>query len=774
MSSTHYTPEQEADWAGEFARSDIKTGVHSGKGRRCIFDVEGDGLLYATYKIVNGREVVSKGQVTQVWCVAAVDIDTGEEFYWGVDQSPEPSARGTLFVNLAHGLHFLAECELLIGHHAIGYDYPALERLYPWFKRPAQAWDSLVVAKAVYPYDALIGPDMELIKRGKLPAQMMKRHSLAAWGYRTGTRKGEYEGGFDAWCPAMAVYLMGDIRGTLALWKLLEKRLGWRDNEPDPKTGKRPRIVWPEAVIETECKVARIIHEQWEAGVHFDMAKAVALSAELSNTKTAIERKLVEAFGSWWEPSDEQVVAKTHYTKALDRHGKPLPDITVPRVSEKTGKPLKPYVGPPLCEWSEGSRFVHIKRVEYAPNNRHHLGKRLMEVYGWKPKKYGSNGAPTVDESTLEEIPEAVLPAGMRRLILDSFVVNKTYAMLTSGARAWITMASKGVHPDAVYKMGRIHGEMDTSGAVTRRGTHKNPNLSQVPGVRKEKRSDGKEHTILGLAGRYGWECRELFRGDMGWEQTGVDASSLELIDLGHYLYPLDNGAFTARVCDPTRDAHREHAVLCGMVRADAKTAIYLKVYGGSAYKLSLDLSVSPEEIPTYITSKSLPGLLRGLERRFDADFVRKLDDKQKAKIAKAQEIIKKLEKGIAGLKDLITSVQGAAERGWLKAIDGSTIIVRKPHAALNSLLQSAGAISCKLWMVLVHEELERRGYRRGRDWLQVLWVHDELQFTHRPGLGPIIKEVAEECMVKTGEQLGLRGRYRTDGKTGLNWAECH
>ena len=221
------------------------------------------------------------------------------------------------------------------------------------------------------------------------------------------------------------------------------------------------------------------------------------------------------------------------------------------------------------------------------------------------------------------------------------------------------------------------------------------------------------------------------------------------------------------------------------MLRADAKTAIYLKVYGGSAFKLSLDLDITAEEIVPNLGYRGLPMLLKSLERRQDLgpDFVAKMDDRQKAKLAKARQIIIKLENGIPGLKDLISDVQGAAERGYLKAIDGSLVRVRKPHAALNTLLQSAGAITCKRWMVLLHRELARLGLRnwdpfggpdQEYDYRQVLWVHDELQFTHRPGLGPVLADAAVRMMVETGESLGLRGRYRTDAKTGRNWAECH
>ena len=492
--------------------------------------------------------------------------------------------------------------------------------------------------------------------------------------------------------------------------------------------------------------------------------------AELQNQQARIERDLVAAFGSWWQPlcdPDEGEEIGASMERSLPQY----PDITVKRVSEKTGKELKPYVGPPKEERTKGDRHVPIEWTTFNPGSRDHLGLRLQAVFGWNPKKFGKDGKPSVDESTLEEIPDAVLPAELRQLILDYFVVSKTLGTLSKGKKSWLGLCT----PE-----GRIHGRMDTCGAVTRRGTHQNPNLSGTPSVRKEKvkADDGsvREEVVTGLRGRYGWECRELFVADPGWEQTGVDASALELIDLGHYLEPSDGGAFRDRVCDPARDPHTEHGALTGMTRANTKTATYLYVYGGSAYKLSLDpaMIVLPAEVPELLKYRGLPALLRSLEKRFDADFVSKLDDMQKARISKARQIILAFEAGITGIKDLKEAVSKAGERGWLKALDGSKIHVRKAHAALNALLQSAGAISCKVWMMLLHRKLRAAGLVKGRDFKQILWVHDELQFTHRPGLGPTIKQLAEEALVEAGEMLGLRGRYRTDGKTGRNWAECH
>ena len=757
-----YLPEQQDDtWTGPGEPgpwSEVLTGGgHSGSGRRCIYDAEGDGILNASHQ---------KKAVTQFWCIAALDVDTGEEFYWGVDLGQD---------SLKQGVKFLGECEVLLAHHGIGYDYPATERLYPGWVRPAKSWDTLVIAKVIWPMDSLIVPDLKRIKQGKMPGNLFKAHSLKAWGYRTGTFKGEYAGGFDEWCPAMASYLMGDIRGTWALWRLMEKRLGWAKDTPEGA------LVWPELTIETECAVARIIFEQELRGVRFNVGKAVALAAELANEKARLEKLLIAAFGSWWQPLDdpeEGRAAGASVQRKLNEH----PDITIPRISAKTGKALKPYVGPPLEEVTKGSRSVRIEWTTFNPSSRDHLGMRLQAVYGWKPKAFGADKKATVDEGTLEEIPESVLPADLRRNLLDYFVVSKVLGTLSKGQKAWLTMASGPTNAAPWHIPGRIHGQMDTCGAVTRRGTHKNPNLSGCPAVLLEKDEHGVKHPIKGLRGRYGWEMRDLFEADEGWQVTGVDASALELICLGHYLEPLDGGVFSDRVCDPERDPHTEHADLCGMDRAEVKTTTYLKVYGGSAYKLSLSLTVTEAEIPKLLGYKGLPMLLKGLERRFDEDFVRKLDDSQKARIAKARQIILKLEEVIVGLADLTDRLQGnprkhivgAAEKGWLKGMDGTKIIVRKPYAALNSLLQSAGAMACKTWMLLLHRELRARGYVDGVDFKQILFIHDELQFTHKPGMGPVIREVANTTILKSGEMLNLKGQFRSDGKTGHTWAETH
>jgi DNA polymerase I len=55
-------------------------------------------------------------------------------------------------------------------------------------------------------------------------------------------------------------------------------------------------------------------------------------------------------------------------------------------------------------------------------------------------------------------------------------------------------------------------------------------------------------------------------------------------------------------------------------------------------------------------------------------------------------------------LKEIVTE---AAARGWIRGLDGRHIMVRSEHAALNSLLQGAGAIVMKKALVILHEKLK-------------------------------------------------------------------
>ena len=97
---------------------------------------------------------------------------------------------------------------------------------------------------------------------------------------------------------------------------------------------------------------------------------------------------------------------------------------------------------------------------------------------------------------------------------------------------------------------------------------------------------------------------------------------------------------------------------------------------------------------------------------------------------AKGKEIRKRIMDGLDGFADLSSAIQNGHEGDVLKGLDGRPIRLQgKRHAALNYLLQSAGAVICKLWVIRSNELLQEAGI----DYWPMAFVHDELQLSVAP-----------------------------------------
>lgn len=293
------------------------------------------------------------------------------------------------------------------------------------------------------------------------------------------------------------------------------------------------------------------------------------------------------------------------------------------------------------------------------------------------------------------------------------FMIQKRLGSLSEGRGSWLNFYNE--------ETGAIHGQVDTLGTGTHRCTHKRPNLGQIPSVRAP----------------YGKECRELFTVQDGWKLFGTDASGLELRMLAHYMHPFDNGEYADVILNG--DIHTVNQEAAGLpTRNNAKTFIYALLYGAGN-----------EKIGSIVNGSSQKG----------AQLKRKFFDNTPA------------------MKILTDKVKDAAEhRGYVKSLDGRIIPVRSAHSALNFLLQSAGAITCKYWMVEFHRLLKERGYISGVDFKQSAYVHDELQIAFNPERisGDELGAISKEAMVNAGKKLGVRIPLDIGYDVGDSYAETH
>ncbi len=270
-------------------------------------------------------------------------------------------------------------------------------------------------------------------------------------------------------------------------------------------------------------------------------------------------------------------------------------------------------------------------------------------------------------------------------------------------------------------KKGKIHGSINPNGAVTGRATHSYPNISQVPSSNSP----------------YGHECRELFTVPPGWLLVGADASGLELRCLAHFMAKWDGGKYAEILLGG--DIHTENQKAAGLsTRNQAKTFIYAFLYGAGDAKIGSIVNGSAGE-----------------GRKLKAKFLRSLP----------------------ALGRLVEAVQSSAKRGYLLGLDGRRIHVRSSHAALNTLLQSAGAIVCKKWLVILEEHLQAAGLKHGwdGDYAFCAWSHDEVQIACRnPEISQQIAAMATQCVTLAGEHYAFRCPTAGESKQGINWADTH
>ena len=125
----------------------------------------------------------------------------------------------------------------------------------------------------------------------------------------------------------------------------------------------------------------------------------------------------------------------------------------------------------------------------------------------------------------------------------------------------------------------------------------------------------------------------------------------------------------------------------------------------------------------------------------------------------------------------LIERVTEKAKCGYIIGIDGRRITMRRDsqgqvmaHKALNTLLQSAGAIVMKYSMVFLDKWIKRDKVRCSK----VIDMHDEGQFTvHRQDVNKL-KDLSLICVKKAGEYLNMECPLASDAKVGLNWLHTH
>jgi hypothetical protein len=125
-------------------------------------------------------------------------------------------------------------------------------------------------------------------------------------------------------------------------------------------------------------------------------------------------------------------------------------------------------------------------------------------------------------------------------------------------------------------------------------------------------------------------------------------------------------------------------------------------------------------------------------------------------------------------LKALKKAVTERAKQGTIRGLDGRELTIRSPHAALNTLLQSAGALIAKLATVLAYDEASTRGMIFGKDWALVAQIHDEEQVDSKVEIADEVGQMLVRGMRDAGRMFSFRVPIDGEYKLGRNWCETH
>lgn len=274
-----------------------------------------------------------------------------------------------------------------------------------------------------------------------------------------GHRLGEAKGEYSDWSkytPEMGAYCLQDTATNLAVAKFLKARA-----EAIEVPWEFNELPSPLAI---EHQFKSLIMRQQATGFCFNRAAAEGLSHPLLAEHEAILTELQEVF----PPITKTVTYTTKVRK---------------EVKTKT------------------------TTIPFNPGSRQQVAERLIAL-GWEPPELTKSGRqPKIDETTMAHAASVVPQA---KLIDRYYTLQKYLGMLIQGDNAWLRLERNG----------RIHGEVNTLGAITTRCTHNKPNLSQTPRV----------------GSWLGEECRGLFHARPGWALVGADLAGIELRCLAHYM----------------------------------------------------------------------------------------------------------------------------------------------------------------------------------------------------------------------------------------------
>jgi DNA polymerase I-like protein with 3'-5' exonuclease and polymerase domains len=219
-----------------------------------------------------------------------------------------------------------------------------------------------------------------------------------------------------------------------------------------------------------------------------------------------------------------------------------------------------------------------------------------------------------------------------------------------------------------------------------------------------------------------------MWCADYGKVLIDTDAAGLELRVLAHYMNDPD---YTKEILDG--DIHTANQKMAGLeTRDQAKTFIYALLYGAGDAKIG-----------SVVNGTAKDG--RDLRERFLSNLP-----------------------SFSRLREAV--VHKGTSEGRLRAIDGRQLVVRHPHASINTLIQGSSAVLMKKWFMNTAANLKAK--KTGAK--LVAMVHDEMVIECVKESVDSVSDCVKIAISQVNQEYNLRCKLDCDVQTGNNWSEIH
>ena len=606
---------------------------------KLVFDIEANGLLPT---------------VSKFHCAGAIDVDTGEEYWFRPHQMKE-------------FLELLDKADTIIAHNAFGYDIPALKILAGWtcdsskvqctkvmsqvlnyrrfgFGHSLKRWGEELNKTASYEYHNLQGG---MTQRSVYSAMAKEKESML---------KGDYNGGWEEFNEEMFEYMKQDVKlGTkvyLSLFQELKKYI---------KNIKGRKIL---SAIRLEMELDRIMVDQSQNGWKFNVEDAKTLSDTCATKMAQMERFINKKLGMKIESPDGSVLKIKEAIAAAKKEKKASDDISIPSKTPKFTKAgdyhshtkswfgITDNVQYDLSNKSSLPVWGEYTRVQFAGGDIGNTTtvKEYLTSIGWVPDEWNWKRvegkfvkiSPKLSDSSLAPLGD------VGQTLMEYYTLRSRQSII----KGWFE------HVDI---SGRLHGDCFNVGTPTFRQTHKI--IANLP--------SGKA--------TLGPEIRKLFVAESGYKLVSADSAACQLRLLAHFMQDKD---FTNEILEG--DIHQKNADILGCSRPTAKPFIFAFLYGAGGKKLGSILGCSERE-GNAVKKKFLNAI-----------------PSLKALIEKCQKIVDK-QKFIVGLDDRPIYTE-SAHKALNYLIQGAEAVVMKATVAMIDVKLKEANIDFK-HLLFYHDE---------------------------------------------------------------------